>query len=77
MKKSELRNLIREEIQKTLTEAYEITLAGGTIKGTGDEWPEVTVTIGNDKKVTLVQEIGGITSKVMLSKKQFEQLKEA
>ena len=73
MKKSELRNLIREEIQKTLTEAYEITLAGDTIKGTGDKWPEVTVTTDNDK-VTLVQKIGGRTSKVMLSKKQFSQL---
>lgn len=73
MKKSELRNLIREEIQKTLTEAYEITLAGGTIKGTGDEWPEVKVTRKNDM-VTLTQNINGRTSKVILSKKQFTQL---
>lgn len=70
MKKSELRNLIREEIQKTLTEAYEITLAGGK------KWPEVKFTRKNDM-VTLTQEINGETSMVMLTNKQFEQLKEA
>jgi hypothetical protein len=69
MKTSELRNLIREEIQKALTEAYEITIVG-------DKWPEVKVTVKNDI-VTLTQKINNKTSKVMLTNKQFEQLKEA
>jgi hypothetical protein len=71
MKTSELRNLIREEIQKALTEAYEIT-----IEDTSDKWPEVKVTVKNDM-VTLTQKINNKTSKVMLTNKQFEQLKEA
>ena len=73
MKLSELRKVIREEVSKSIKEGYEITLAGDAIKGSGDKWPEVVVTTDNDK-VTLVQKIGGRTSKVMLSKKQFAQL---
>ena len=73
MKLSELKKVIREEVSKSIKESYEITLAGDTIKGSGDKWPEVVVTTDNDK-VTLVQKIGGRTSKVMLSKKQFAQL---
>ena len=43
MKTTEFRKLIREEIKKTLREAYEFTLAGDTIKGTGDKWPDVNI----------------------------------
>jgi hypothetical protein len=73
MKKSELQQIIREEIRKTLHEAYEITLAGDAIKGTGGIGPEVKVNVGNDT-ITITQRIGSKTSKVMLSKKQFMQL---
>jgi hypothetical protein len=73
MKASEFKKLIREEVRKTLHEAYEITLAGDAIKGTGGVGPEVKVNVGNDI-ITITQRIGSKTSKVMLSKKQFMQL---
>ena len=74
MKLTELQKLIREEIKKTLNEAYEFTLAGDTIKGTGDKWPDVNIKSADDGFITLSQKINGRTSKVMLSKKQFAQL---
>ena len=74
MKTTEFRKLIREEIKKTLREAYEFTLAGDTIKGTGDKWPDVNIKSADDGFITLSQKINGRTSKVMLSKKQFEEL---
>ena len=74
MKKLDLQKIIREEIKKTLREAYEFTLAGDTIKGTGDKWPDVNIKSADDGFITLSQKINGRTSKVMLSKKQFEEL---
>jgi len=74
MKASEFRKLIREEVRKTLNEAYETTIAGDTIKGTGDKWPDINVKYADDGFITLSQKINGRTSKVILSKKQFAQL---
>jgi len=74
MKATELRKIIREEVRKTLNEAYETTIAGDTIKGTGDKWPDVNVKSADDGFITLSQKINGRTSKVILSKKQFAQL---
>ena len=73
MNKLELQKIIREEVKKTLREAYEFTLAGDAIKGTGGIGPEVKVSVGNDT-ITISQKINNKTSKVMLSKKQFAQL---
>ena len=74
MKLTELQKLIREEVKKALKEGYEFTLAGDTIKGTGDKWPDVNIKSADDGFITLSQKINGRTSKVMLSKKQFAQL---
>jgi len=74
MKASEFRKIIREEVKKTLNEAYETTIAGDTIKGTGDKWPDVNVKSADDGFITLSQKINGRTSKVILSKKQFAKL---
>ena len=61
-------------IKKLLTEAYSFELKGGSIKGTGDKWPNITVLVDNDT-ITLSQKIGGRTSKVLLSNNQFKELK--
>jgi hypothetical protein len=79
MKLSEFKKLIQEEVSKVINkakvnEAYEYTIPGDTISGTGGKWPDVNVKVGNDGLVTLSQKINGRTSKVMLSKKQFAQL---
>jgi hypothetical protein len=74
MKPTEFRKLIREEVRKIVNEAYETTIAGDTVKGTGDKWPDVNVKSADDGFITLSQKINGRTSKVMLSKKQFAKL---
>ena len=72
----EFYNIQRESLKKDeVNEAYETTIAGDTIKGTGGKWPDVNVKYGNDGFITLSQKINGRTSKVMLSKKQFAQLR--
>jgi len=63
-------------IKKLLTEAYSFELDGGNVKGTGDKWPNITVLVEPDM-VTISQKMGGRTSKVLLSKKQFKDLREA
>lgn len=73
MKASELKQLIREEVRRVINEAYQVTIAGDTIKGTGDKYPDVIVNIGVEF-ITISQKINGRTSKVLLSKKQFAQL---
>lgn len=73
---SDLMRLVKKVIneQSEIQEAYSMTLEGGTIKGTGDEWPDVNVEFESDGYIKLSQKINGKNSKVILSKKQLAKL---
>ena len=55
-------------------EAYSYTLKGGTIRGSGDTWPDIEIEKTSDT-ITISQKIGSKTNKVLFSKKQFREMK--
>jgi hypothetical protein len=73
---SDLMRLVKKVIneQSEIQESHSVTLEGGTIKGTGDEWPDVNVEFESDGYIKLSQKIDRKTSMVILSKKQFAKL---
>ena len=72
---SDLMRLVKKVIneQSEIQEDYSMTLEGGTIKDTGDEWPDVNVEFESDGYIKLSQKIGRKTSMVILSKNQKKQ----
>ena len=83
MKTSEFRKLIREEVQKAIKEAYidgnpNTGVYTDVISSTGDAYPDIRVMVGSDAgndTFTLSQKIAGKVNTVILSKKQFKELK--
>lgn len=57
-----------------VNEAYEYTLKGGSIKGSGDTHPDVVVKSQNDGAI-LAQKYNSKLHKILLSKKQIKDLK--
>jgi hypothetical protein len=74
----DLTNLVNKIVSETkekstIKEGFEFTIPGGSVRGTGDVWPEIVVS-SSDTGIAISQKIGKRTEKVILSKKQIKEL---